>query len=310
MEIFRHYYTAAELNTVNFFNQHMNNFGFCNLDGSKIDFNWTYNSSINMRYKLDAKKQSYLNFSTASNYYYGQHWNRALTDLQFHASNETTYGVIKSSSGGYGMAPCTVPATIVFLPLKNNGFLLNVRSINISEGRNTSSDLTESNDSRDFTFCCSTPTPSLNTKIYGTNATSANTPSTVMNFIGVPPCKFNQNWTYILYVDSAYSTNYNRRYQYIIDFGNGKVFDLPFKSNFIRDYHLSTPAYTEPTYSNINENICSMIKLPYDSGYIDGVYLLTTAPQQLQDATFFSFDGRNFLNAFDNYVFELPPSTT
>ena len=69
------------------------------------------------------------------------------------------------------------------------------------------------------------------------------------------------------------------------------------------------PAYNELTYTNVNENVCSMIKMPYDNGYIDGVYLLTTAPQQLEDATFFSFDGRNFLNVFDNYVVELPSST-
>ena len=89
---------------------------------------------------------------------------------------------------------------------------------------------------------------------------------------------------------------------------DGKVYDMPFKSNFIRS--TSTTSYNELTYTDINNNVCSLVKMPYDTGYIDGLYLMTTSPQQLEDCTFFSFDGRNFLNVFENYVLELPSSSS
>ena len=309
MEIFRHYYTAAELNTLCFHNQHLNNFGFCNLDGSKINYDWEYNTSLNFRYKLDSKKQTYFVQQVPSQAYYGQHWSRMLGTISFHSSDGQTMGGPWGTPNGSGGCQAA-PGTVIFLPLKNNGFFLNIRSASLYSSNIYNIGSSNANDQRDYSFNVSTSTPSLNTKVYCTNTIgyySSSYPG-VLNFIGIPPCKGNLNWTYIFYTVTAYSNNGTMIYRDIIDFGDGKVFDMPFKSNYIRQMNGST-AYTEPTYSNINENICSMIKLPYDNGYIDGVYLLTTAPQQLQDATFFSFDGRNFLNAFDNYVFELPPST-
>ena len=316
MEIFRHYYTETELNTNNFFKQHMNNFGFCNLDGSKINYSFSYdndNIATSMRYKLDTKKQTYLYYNMNrsgkfSNYY----WVHELSDIGARLSNGSiyypTYRNALHSSGS------TSPATVIFLPLKNNGFLLNIRSLTYQYTNWTPNPSSSSNDIRDKGFLINTPTPSLNVKIYGQNSMYNYTNGCtvgVFNFIGLPPCKSNLNWTYIIYTSASFdawgNSNYNYKY---IDFGDGKVLDLPFVSRYIRSLNSPTPAYNEPTYSNINENICSMIKLPYDNGYIDGVYLLTTAPQQLEDATFFSFDGRNFLNVFDNYVLELPPSTT
>ena len=306
MEIFRHYYTAADLDTLSFHNQHLNNFGFCNLDGSKINYDWEYSTSLNFRYALDAKKQSYFVQSVPT---VSTSRIRTLNMIGFHRSdNNTTYGGWSTAFGPYNS---TTTATVVFLPLKNNGFLLNIRAEAAINLVKFNIDQTNANDQRDYFYNINTPTPSLNTKVYSTNDIGYidNAYPGVVNFIGIPPCKGNLNWTYIFYSTSTYTTSSGGTYNHIIDFGDGKVINLPFLSNFVRTHNGST-AYTEPTYSNINENICSMIKLPYDSGYIDGVYLLTTAPQQLEDATFFSFDGRNFLNAFDNYVFELPPSTT
>ncbi len=313
MEIFRHYYTASEMTTNVFFKQHMNNFGFCNLDGSKINYAFGYYSPVDiaMRYKLDTKKQTYLyQQSTRHNRVYGGSYCNTISDIGARLSNGSTYFSNFNAGVTYRS---TSPATVVFIPLINNGFFINIRALTC--GYNTwTTDLQNSEDPRDKTFLVNTPTPSLNTKIYSQQnyTVSAYEAGTgVFNFIGLPPCKTNPNWTYILYTDASYNYNTKRLYNYkLIDYGDGKVLDLPFVSNFIRAYDSPTPAYNEPTYSNINENICSMIKLPYDNGYIDGVYLLTTAPQQLEDATFFSFDGRNFLNVFDNYVLELPPSTT
>ena len=313
MEIFRHYYTAAEMATQDFTNVHLNNFGFCNLDGSKINFNWKGTATLNFRYGLDNKKQTYLYIYADGT---SEHWTINLCSIRCHLSSGTNLQPClrntNTSEAGGGS-----PATVIFLPLKNNGFLLNVRSLNSYNG-SAPNFSTWSNNSRDSTFCINTPSPSLNVKCYGTNTYSwqAMPTNDVLTFIGIPPCQGNINWTYLFYSDTPFysywsgAQHYDGRIYYkYIDYGDGKVLNLPFASNFIRKYNSSIPAYNELTYTNINENVCSMIKMPYDNGYIDGVYLLTTAPQQLEDATFFSFDGRNFLNVFDNYVVELPSST-
>ena len=317
MEIFRHYYTEAELNTNNFFKQHMNNFGFCNLDGSKINYAMPNTSSTgtttSIRYKLDTKKQTYLYYDENRGDRYSLNgWTHELSDIGVRLSNnEVKYATYQQK---IDVSEHTSAATVIFLPLKNNGFLLNIRSLTLQYVSFTPNPSNSSNDIRDKGFLINTPTPSLNVKIYGQNPMyvhSVGNNTGVFNLIGLPPCKANANWTYILYTSATMGDSSHSNYNYkLIDYGDGKVLDLPFVSNFIREYNSSTPAYNELTYTNVNNNICSMIKLPYDNGYIDGVYLLTTAPQQLEDATFFSFDGRNFLNVFDNYVLELPPSTT
>ena len=326
MEIFRHYYTETELDTNNFFKQHMNNFGFCNLDGSKINYEMANGyadvygpRAVAMRYKLDTKKQTYLYYNMARlrGWYYPYLYSHELSDIGVRLSNGSTYYATLKEYQQTGQT--TSPAIVIFLPLKNNGFLLNIRSLTWCYSEWLPNPSTSSNNSKDKTFLMNTPTPNLNIKIYGTNYMIGNNypycSTGVFNLIGIPPCKGNLNWTYILYTSAAFGKDSQGTVSYynysLIDFGDGKVLNIPFKSNFIRPYD-ATPdkVYNELTYTNVNNNICSMIKLPYDNGYIDGVYLLTTAPQQLEDATFFSFDGRNFLNVFDNYVVELPPSTT
>ena len=306
MEIFRHYYPASEFATSNFFKQHMNTFGFCKLDGTRIDYNYDTHSQSNMRYRLDGKKQTYLSYNwwtgNNSNTYY------SLTDLGIHLSNGETYYAGKRTGDHYGNG--ISPATVVFIPLKNNGFLLNYRAIQ-ERNYNENNPSIYSNDDRDKTYLINTATPSLNIKIYDTggepNAPYYGGRTGVTTFIGLPPCKGNSNWTYLLYTSGSWNNgSKDNRYTYI-DFGDSRVLDMPFRSEFVRELN-QYPAYNEPTYSDINNNICSMIKLPYDNNYIDGLYLLSTAPQQLEDATFFSFDGRNFLNIFDNYVVELPSS--
>ena len=327
MEIFRHYYSGGENGewaTSVFFQKHMNDFGFCKMDGSPITMDWTAQSGdLTMRYKLDPKKQVYL-YNDA--YKYGsQPIPRGLcscaANICCHLSNQVPsyqphqlYHHMADNGANGEYAILYGDATVFFLPLKNKGFLLNIRGgKNVdhqSDGNNPS--YKTGADPRDKGFLLATPTPSLNTKVYSTVTfnSSAFSPG-VLTLIGLPPCKGNNNWTYLLYTRNAYLSN---KYEYtlftkaLIDFGDGKVFDMPFKSNFIRKNNITS--YNELTYTDINNNVCSLVKMPYDTGYIDGLYLMTTSPQQLEDCTFFSFDGRNFLNVFENYVLELPSSSS
>ena len=62
---------------------------------------------------------------------------------------------------------------------------------------------------------------------------------------------------------------------------------------------------------DFNPNICVLSKLPYDNGFIDNMYLMTTCPNTKEQGVtlhgdFFSFNGRNFINLFGNLVLELP----
>ena len=134
----------------------------------------------------------------------------------------------------------------------------------------------------------------------------------MLNLIGLPPSTGNPNyWTYLLYTRNgrmsgnpwAEDPNYVNS---LIDYGNGRVTDMPFRSEYLRNETVSNES---SIYTNVNPNVCALIKMPFDTGYIDNLYLLATAPKALTDATFFSFNGRNFLNVFDNYVVELPSTT-
>lgn len=60
------------------------------------------------------------------------------------------------------------------------------------------------------------------------------------------------------------------------------------------------------TYTDINQNVCTLIKMPYNNYFLDNIYLISTAPATLKNSTFFSFGGRNFFNIEDNIVLELP----
>ena len=316
MEIFRHYYSKEEWATSVFFKKHINDFGFCNMTGDPVSMNWnTTTGDLAMRYKLDPKKQTYLyNQCIPDSSHSGPPtWRSSGLNVICRLSNGTYYKSGRNET--YNSYTGQIPSTVVFLPLKNNGFLLNIRSLTNDTDAQCNPSTSNPRDARDTNFLIPTPTPDLVTKIYyaGSNTPTTNYSAGVLTFIGLPPCKGNNNWTYLLFTKNQhldYNAGENTTYtNELIDFGDGKVYNMPFKSNFIRRYSGPT-SYNELTYTDINNNVCSLVKMPYDTGYIDGLYLMTTSPQQLEDCTFFSFDGRNFLNVFENYVLELPSSSS
>lgn len=67
----------------------------------------------------------------------------------------------------------------------------------------------------------------------------------------------------------------------------------------------------DPLYLDFNPNTCVLTKAPYENGFIDNLYIMTTCPRSKSQGTttkgdFFSFEGRNFVNVFGNMVLELP----
>ena len=66
------------------------------------------------------------------------------------------------------------------------------------------------------------------------------------------------------------------------------------------------PAFITHDYNNINQNICTLIRIPQDNGFFDGLYLCTTYPCDQIEGKVFSFNGRSFLGVYENLVVELP----
>ena len=57
---------------------------------------------------------------------------------------------------------------------------------------------------------------------------------------------------------------------------------------------------------DVNQNVCTLVRVPYDTKFITDLYLVTTSPQESIDGKFFGFSGRQFFGVARNLVVELP----
>lgn len=180
---------------------------------------------------------------------------------------------------------------LFFIPLKNNGFLIN----GYYDG-----------------LFMSPTTPLYTPFTYPYRNDSA---YFIKSFIGF----FNNVDNVYTYIRSkrrgnyyAYSYDTNDNYSYI---------DFPYQRRSARTYLLSTYSDITGNKTDVKQNICTMIKYPYENGFLSNLFIVTTAPVQGQlaqgttfipcDSTglenkFFSFNGRNFYGIFANLAVELP----
>lgn len=69
---------------------------------------------------------------------------------------------------------------------------------------------------------------------------------------------------------------------------------------------------TDGTKTDVKQGVCTLIKPPYNNGFLSNIYMVSTSPAQgTNDANgtdnkFFSFNGRNFYGFCSNMVVELP----
>ena len=283
MKIYRHCFSHAELhNAAVPLIDTFNSLGFVQRDGSRIAWDPEGDQGLqhfNIRYNLDTKNQVYQYLpvritqggSTTSEF-----WN----DHYIHLSNNSNeYPRI---SAGYGWISWELPLHLIFIPLKDNGFYLNMcqdpHSVYIPSSYTT--------------------LPVLHP--YGQQDSLFG--SFYLNLIGLSPSKQINNWVYLYFANWYHINNTAHGNTNYIDFGDGKTITCPFFSD-ISSYSTLTNV---TQYININQNICSLIRMPYDTEYVNNLYLLVTAPGQVKPGTFFSFGGRNFLNVISNYVVELP----
>ena len=283
MKIYRHCFSHAELHSEALpLADTFNSLGFVTRDGSRIAWNDNDSSFIQqipIRYNLDTKNQVYQNLplrKTQGETDKSEFFDYCYTHLS-NGSNEHP-----SVTSNYDWINWNLPLHLIFIPLKNNGFYLNMCQDPHS----------------DYIPSSYTTLPILHP--YGQRNYTWG--SFYLNLIGLSPSKQINNWVYLYFANWYYIDNSSYGNTNYIDFGDSRTITCLFFSN-ISPYS----ALTNVTqYININQNICSLIRMPYDTEYVNNLYLLVTAPGQVKPGTFFSFGGRNFLNIISNYVVELP----
>ena len=283
MKIYRHCFSHAELHSEALpLADTFNSLGFVTRDGSRIAWNNNDSSFIQgipIRYNLDTKNQVYQNLPLRKI----QDGNTRSEFFDFcytHLSNgNDEYPRVFSN---YQWISWDLPLHLIFIPLKDNGFYLNMCQDPYSyyiPSNYTTLPILHPYGQREYSFG-----------------------SFFLNLIGLSPSKQINNWVYLYFANWYYIDSRDHDNTNYIDFGNGKTITCPFFSDISSYSALNNVTQ----YININQNICSLIKMPYDTEYVNNLYLLVTAPGQVKPGTFFSFGGRNFLNIISNYVVELP----
>lgn len=142
-------------------------------------------------------------------------------------------------------------------------------------------------------------------------------PSQNSTVIGIPPSQnskdIQSNYTYMAYWKESAQDAWNYSYLRMLwDFGDKIINNTP-KSGQIGNFTKTNPGYenmiyniSQASYTNLNKNVCVLIKTPYDKGYLDNIYIMSTAPSNFKSGGVFSFAGRTFINLYSNIVVELP----
>lgn len=250
--------------------------GFVQRDGS--DITQVYQ---NLRWKYDTDNKIY--FEYAENSDWTRWWNLR---WQFGYS-EWNVNELMNNAISYSQTHITE----FFIPLKNKGFIfMNYRSIENAYGF--------------------TPTPPLNTL--------GSFPDNDYDYTAVSntTCVFNN-------VTNKYNYMYGNR------IGNQAPWGYPWLNFYIADQIVEQhklPLVEQGSgrgawgsfgsYTDVKQNICTLIKYPYNNGFMSNLFLITTAPRYGRseyganacglDNKFFSFNGRNFYGIYANLAVELP----
>lgn len=228
--------------------------------------------------------------------------------------------MLNTYNGNYAYYDYPIATEVFFMPLKDGGFLLNNKlpyymGSNYGElGKSTFN----------MKIMPRTVSEGIPTAI-GINSTDESVGPFYNTLIGVPPTNKSAVSNYI-YIFSSYRRRYWSPVYRPIFYDNraNETTDLtPFfdlqtntitKFNFFKmhnKYYYPEGNDINKQYMNFIPNVCVLSKVPYDNGFIDNIYYMTTCPTaSISDdnyrGIFFSFSGRNFINIYGNMVLELP----
>ena len=271
-----------------FFRQSMN-YNECTEDFMNMMFNNFSNFGFVRRNGDDLSWRGYMPGGADPDDYYGFRW-------QYDTANKTVFSYYASSVGSQStylsnknsnevVAPFTTGAnsfhpnsSIIFIPLKNRNFLIQFYYC-ADSNKITPMLITPNNWAGAF--------QSGANDRYGGSIISFNNLTDFLNPFYYFRYIFN---AYDGYVTSINKTFIIRGMETTTD--TGSLFDF-----------ISTPSHK---FYNVNNNVCTLTRVPFENTFLDGLFLATTYPMQSIEGKVFSFGGRNFLGVYENLVVELP----
>lgn len=292
MDIYRHKLSSSEytvfsisgnqriMNENEHFSNILTNLGFCSLDGTDViadisgqngfqePFRWKYDLSNN--YWIEGTRNN-----STGNPVQGLWFTN---DAAKTGSQALVNGILTGNFyNNY--------QSIIFIPLKNNGFILETYRFSGNPDETEANPTLQLIKSRLSSF-----TPKFFTvKDYLSTTIISTYTFWVDYLIGIP--------------DNISSTN---SFVYLFFNGTQSYF---FKNKDINlNYIPNVDTSANMDYVNKNANICTLIPYPYENSFIDGLYLATTIPGDTIEGKFFSFGGRNYLGVYKNLVVELLPN--
>lgn len=308
MEFWRHTWSINDWETYPTILTNFKNFGFVRAsDGSEIDdyndfietpspYNTSYPvlaTKIKWKYDIEASDSS--NYLLISKKYAEDGQNRWDNKGKFIAFNSTGswYSFMNSRNDGSDTAYNGQPCKTFFIPLKDNGFFFNTRA-NSEAGHWSAKP--ESYDPDGYHNFGQTPTLVTTFTSYMPSSQPADS-SQVGNLICLPTSKINDTNSFIYIFFNKVTSSAGNSYAVI---NNGR------RTNYTLNFH-ETPNQAYSTHTDINQNVCTLVKYPWEGGMLDNLYIMTTAPSGLGDeVAFFSINNRNFMKVFENIVVELP----
>ena len=296
MDFFRHNY-STETDYFNRWTSDFDNMGFVQYDGTSL-----LDLSDPSQYPyMKWKYESLTNYETYGHPFFKNHGSGGAAFLQFYQyyGGSNYYNWSEVVAYIYG-----VSNVVFFIPLKNKGFLYRLQ---------TKDDSTIIQPFLPFL----SPTIGTGSRHWAEfigfqSNISSISPYSYITLAAEVSYQQTENSNIQYYEDlqkfptASNSSNYNHRiwidgttrYLNFIDGANKYIS----KEGGIASNSTWKPLLTV----DVNQNVCTLMHVPYDNTYLDNIYLLVTAPQEDMDSKFFSFGGRNFLNLGTNIVVELP----
>lgn len=316
MEFYRHTfnYNNAEADKP-YLSSVYNAFGFCALDGSS---NITFPTVIGQ--DVDTKSFKWAKDDGEDNFRFGHVMttdpgnHMGSSDTLIHNSFELWY---KTSSNNFSSYPLSqfhlngnwiLPnKTLIFIPLKNNLFLLQQYAVQ-TPYINTPPIVTSKN------FYDIINNPQRTNTVYNLGGTVLCLKNSVTNkneFFVVGFKNYSESSNNFF---SFQSVGYIYNLSFLSPSSNASHFYAPGILNFsnitenndhIAD-QVGPPTGDKRYFYNVNQNVCTLTRIPQEQGFVDGMYLCTTYPCEDIEGKVFSFNGRTFLGFYENFVVELP----
>lgn len=316
MEFYRHTfnYTNAEADKP-YLSSVYNAFGFCALDGSSdITFPTRIGEDVDTKSFKWAKDDGEDNFRFGHVMTTEQGQGADDRNTLTHNSFELWYKTSSNNFSSYPLSQFKLSGnwilpnkTLIFIPLKNNLFLLQQYAVQ-TPYINTPPIVTSKN------FYNIINNPSRVNGVYnlgGTvlclkNSTTNKNEFFVVGFKNYGDSSDNffsfQSVGYFYNLNSLFPSSDASHFYTpgILNFSNIT------ENNDHRGIIGGAPTGDKRYFYNVNQNVCTLTRIPQEQGFVDGMYLCTTYPCKDIEGKVFSFNGRNFLGFYENFVVELP----